>query len=172
MTPELYKLQIAANFLAIFLGPVTAVLITLWYQRRKEKRDTKIRIFQTLMAHRKSSPPHPALVEVLNVLDVVFADTTEVVRLWHEYYDLTDTRPLNIQAMNHKYTDLLFAIAQNLGYEKLKQTDIDKFYTPQGIADQYVLQNEIQQEFLRVLKNTSALVVTKKTDDEPRQPLY
>jgi Family of unknown function (DUF6680) len=159
------------NLLAIIFSPAIAVIITLLYQKRKEKRDIKIRIFQTLMAHRKSNPPHPALVEVLNVLDVVFADTTEVVRLWHEYYDLVDTRPLNVQAMNHKYSDLLFAIAQHLGYGKLKQTDIDKFYTPKGIADQRVLSGEIQQELLRVLKNTSAFVVTTKEDDKPHNLL-
>jgi len=166
MPAELYKFQIFANFLAIFLGPVTAVLITLWYQRRKEKRDTKQRIFLTLMAHRRSNPPHPALVEVLNTLDVVFEDKLKIVQLWHEYYDLASAKPLNEPLLEHKYIDLLSEIAQSLGYTKLKQTDIDKFYNPRGIADQYDLQNKIQQEFLRVLQNTSALVVTKKEESK------
>jgi len=41
---------------AIVLGPVIAVLITLWYQRYKEKRDLKQRVFFELMANRKAFP--------------------------------------------------------------------------------------------------------------------
>ncbi len=154
------------NILAVIIGPIVAIVITLWYQSRKEKRDIKQRIFLTLMAHRRSNPPHPALVEVLNTLDVVFEDKLKVVQLWHEYYDLTCAVPLNEPLLEHKYIDLLSEIAHSLGYTKLKQTDIEKFYNPRGIADQYTLQNKIQQELLRVLENTSELVVTKKQDSK------
>jgi ABC-type arginine/histidine transport system permease subunit len=95
------------NIIAVIIGPIVAVIITLWYQSRKEKRDTKHRIFLTLMAHRKSNPPSFALVEVLNTLDVVFADTPKVVQLWHEYYDLLCMKPLNLEMMDHKYIDLI-----------------------------------------------------------------
>ncbi len=152
------------NIIAVILGPIVAVIITLWYQNRKEKRDTKHRAFLLLMAHRRSSPPDFALVEVLNTLDVVFQDTPKITQLWHEYYDLLSSPNPNFQVQEHKYIDLVSEIASALGYSKLKQTDIDKFYRPQGHADQAALQNKIQKEFLRVLENTTALVVHPKED--------
>ncbi|HLD18572.1 MAG TPA: DUF6680 family protein [Candidatus Nanoarchaeia archaeon] len=157
------------NIIAVIVGPIIAVIITLWYQSYKTKQDTKHRIFLTLMAHRKSNPPTFALVEVLNTLDVVFADKPKVTRLWHEYYDLLCTQPPNYQLWEHKYIDLLSEIAQSLGYKKLKQTDIEKFYTPVAHDTQAELNENIQKEFLRVLENTASFVVTKKEDDKTEQ---
>ena len=39
--------------IAIFLGPVFAVMITLWYQSKKEKQQHKFLLFRTLMSRRK-----------------------------------------------------------------------------------------------------------------------
>jgi hypothetical protein len=50
------------NIIAVIIGPVIAVIITLWYQRRKERRDIKQRAFLVLMAHRRSIPPNMAMV--------------------------------------------------------------------------------------------------------------
>ena len=152
------------NIIAVILGPIVAVIITLWYQSRKEKRDIKHRIFLTLMGHRKSNPPTFALVEVLNTLDVVFADNPKVVHLWHEYYDLLSTQPPNYQLWEHKYIDLLSEIALSLGYKKLKQTDIEKFYTPVAHGTQAELNEKTQRELLRVLENSVSFSVTKREE--------
>ena len=152
------------NIVAVISGPILAVAITLWYQHRKEKQDAKHRAFLLIMAHRKSIPPNYALVEVLNTLDVVFSNNQKIVDLWHKYYALL-SQPYS-QERDHTWLELLSAIADDLSYPTLKQTDIDKFYVPQIFGDQFELQNKLQQELLRVLKNTSALVVTKKEDDK------
>ena len=54
--------------IALVAGPAIAVLITLWYQRRTEKRAAKERLFVTLMAHRKSVPPAPDWTSALNLM--------------------------------------------------------------------------------------------------------
>jgi hypothetical protein len=41
-----------------------------------------------------------------------------------------------------------------LGYQRLKQTDIDRFYAPQAFGDQAAMQGDLQKELLRVLKAT------------------
>ena len=74
------------NILAIVLSPVIAVIITLWHQGRKERRDRKERLFTQLMAHRKAFPPSSEFVNALNLIDIIFADTSSVIKLWHEYY--------------------------------------------------------------------------------------
>jgi hypothetical protein len=156
------------NIIAVVLGPIIAVVITLWYQNRKEKRDAKLRLFLTLMAHRKSNPPNYDLVNGLNLIDVVFASHPTVLQLWHQYYDLLGTKPPNYEAWEHKYTDMLSEIAQVLGYKKLKQTDIEKFYTPVAHGNQLELQTKTQQELLRVLENTAAFVVTKRGETDKK----
>jgi hypothetical protein len=50
------------------------------------------------------------------------------------------------------------AMAADLGLP-LQQVDIDKSHFPKAISDPIAKANEIQDEFLRVLKKTDSLVV-------------
>lgn len=158
--------QFIINIIAIILGPIIAVIITLAYQRHKENRDSKHRLFLTLMAHRRSFPPTFAWVESLNLIDVVFADHPKVVELWHDYYDLLHQDSKDYTKREHKYLELLSAMAKVLGYKNLQQTDIDKFYTPTAHGDQATLNHKVQIELLRVLENTGALQTSLKERKE------
>jgi hypothetical protein len=147
------------NLAAIVVGPIVAVILTLWWQQRKERRDAKHRLFLTLMAHRKANPPTPEWVNALNIIDVVFFDTPQAVELWHRYYEALCNPPpnQNYQAREHVYLLMLSAMARELGYRKLEQTDIDKFYAPQAHFDQALMNHQIQTEFLRVLKSSGKI---------------
>jgi hypothetical protein len=79
------------TLLALLFSPIIAVCITLWWQNRKEKRDAKRRLFMTLMMHRKFLTPTYDWVNALNLIDVVFADNSNVVTLWHDLYTLYQT---------------------------------------------------------------------------------
>jgi uncharacterized protein DUF6680 len=153
------------NIVAIIVGPIVAVIITLWWQQRKENRDSKRRLFLTLMAQRRTYPPTVEWVNALNVIDVVFAEHPQVVQLWHEYYASLVNPPVNqnFQAREHTYLLMLSSMARTLGYRRLEQTDIDKFYTPQVHGDQAQLNWQCQTEWLRVLQNTNKL----NTDPKP-----
>jgi len=153
------------NILAVITGPVLAVIITLCYQNRKEKRGDKIRLFLSLMAHRKSTPPTFERVNSLNLIDVVFADHPKVLQLWHEYYDLLHTQPSNYEQWEHKHIDMLSEMAQALGYKKLKQTEIEKFYTPVAHGTQAELNEKMQRELLRVLEHSESFGLTKKEEE-------
>lgn len=74
-------MRITMEIAAIIIGPLVAVLITVWLQRRHQKYDAKLRLFTTLMIHRKSNPPAFDWVNALNLIDVVFEDDQEIVRL-------------------------------------------------------------------------------------------
>ncbi len=153
------------TLLAILVGPIVAVCITLWWQDRKERRDAKRRLFTTLMAHRKSLPRSYEFVAALNLIDVVFAKDKRVVQLWHQLYDLYQN-PQPTEAQNHKYIELLSEMASVLGYRKLKQTDIDKFYTPIAHAQAFIAQTEAQEEWLRVLRATRHFLVERRPEGE------
>ncbi len=53
-------------------------------------------------------------------------------------------------------------MASELGYS-IQQTDLDKFYLPQGHADDAQFQRNVAQQWARVLENTERLLL------EPRQ---
>jgi len=145
------------NIIAVITGPIFAVVITLMWQQRKEKRDSKERLFLTLMAHRRTFPPPIEWVNSLNVTDVVFAEHPQVVQLWHQYYSSLTNPPANenYQQREHTYLLMLSAIARALGYGRLEQTDIDKFYAPQVPPFLRALNYKCQTEWLRVLATVS-----------------
>ena len=143
--------------IAIFLGPIFAVIITLWHQSRKEKRQHKFFLFQTLMSHRLGMPVAEKWVEALNLIDVVFHDNSTVVNLWHEYFDMLHQKDPDFDAQKRKYLDLVYEMAVTLGYNSMKQTDIDRSYFPVGLGDQKELNEALQREQLTYLQNSNKL---------------
>ncbi len=160
------------NTIAVILGPIVAVVITLfyqtWYQNHKDKMDLKHRVFLSLMAYRKTIPLKTSVVDALNTIQVVFSDNPKILQLWSELYPLLgETQDTNrAELRNHKYLDLILSIADSLGYKNLKQTDIDKFYNPQPHVEQKMLDGALQVELLRVLQNTERFVVIPRENNE------
>jgi hypothetical protein len=150
--------------IALILGPVIAVIMTLWYQARSEKQTAKQRLFAVLMANRSPNPPTTDWVNGLNLIDVVFQDDRTVVGKWHELYDAMNHPPLqiNTQRMGHLRIELLSEMAVSLGYGRLSQTDIDRFYKPQSMGDEATAQKELRDELVRVLKATETLSITAR----------
>lgn len=152
------------NILAIILSPIIAVSITLWYQHYKSKQDAKYRLFLTLMAHRKRLVPTYDLVDSLNTIDVIFSNHQNVINLWHEYYALLCQKfdESNYEARSHKHLQLLTEMSKVLGYKKIQQIDIDKFYIPTAHGSQLEMSQKLQTELLRVLENTSHFLAISK----------
>jgi len=157
------------EILAIVIGPIIAVLISVWLQRRHQKRDGKLSVFYTLMAYRKSYPPAKDLVKALNLIDVVYADEAKITQLWHRYYDLLCETGARRELREHAYLELLSAIAIHLGFRKLQQTDIDKFYTPQAHVDATESDFELDKELIRVLKNTARFALEPIKPELPKK---
>jgi hypothetical protein len=152
-----------AIIISTALGPITAVLITLWHQDRQQKKNAKERLFITLMAHRKSFPPRIEWANALNLIDVVFVDHPKVVTAWHDLYDyLHNTNNIDISQFEYKNTKLLSEISHILGYKNLQQIDIDRFYSPQAHGNQVALSTAIQSEFLVFLRNLQASIATQQ----------
>lgn len=149
--------QLIVTGAAIFLGPLAGVLFTLWFQSRKDKVEAKRKLFLTLISERKSLIISQQMAQSLNTIDVVFSDNKTVKALWHKYYALLSQAPG--QERDHTWIELLGAMSNDLRYSQLSQTDIDKFYIPQGHADDLEFQKKISQQWSRVLENTERLLV-------------
>ena len=150
------ELQMYITAAAIFLGPLSGVIFTLWFQKRKERRDAKLQLFMVLVGERKRVPSQQA-TQALNRIDVVFFDSPKIKNLWHEYYELLHSAPGELRV--HKWLELLSAMAVELGYSGLSQIELDKFYTPQGHVDAEEFQRKVGEQWGRVLENTEFFLV-------------
>lgn len=144
------------TLIAIFLSPIVAVGITLWYNHRKDKRQQKMNLFLTLLATRKTFPIPPKFVDGLNTIDVVFHNDKKVISAWKELFAAYYTEPFQAQVADRKLLDLLDEMAKSLDYKNIKQTDFDAFYKPKLFLNQRAFQETLNQELLRVLKNSDS----------------
>jgi hypothetical protein len=161
------------NIAAVALSPVIAVLVSLWVQDRREKRQTKQRIFESLIATRHA-PITEENVRALNMIDVVFHDASGVRRLWHEYSDMLNNEGLNNpngwSTRQKKNLELIAAMASVLGYGKaITHLDVDRVYYPVGLANQNAKAQQIADELLRVLRESGGVQFAAK-DPVPRLP--
>jgi hypothetical protein len=154
------------NIIAILLSPIIAVLISIFIQNRKEKHNSKMKIFISLISTRNRAPTEEN-VRALNMIDVIFAKEEEVRKLWREYYDMLSNEGLNNpvgwKQRGQKNLEMITAMAKNLGYGKeITSLDVDRVYFPVGIKEQLENGAEILNELKRVLKETKALNVVSK----------
>ena len=159
---EVLKVQTWITGLAIFLGPLAGVLFTFWFQSRKDRDGQKHHLFLTLMGERKGLAISKNMAEALNSIDVVFADRPKIKTLWHKYYGLLSLPPG--EERGHTWLELLAAMADDLRYPHISQTDLDKFYIPKGHADDLEFQRKMSQQWLRVLENTERFVLVSKDE--------
>ncbi len=151
--------------LLIGIGQILAVAIIpiiIWfggikYQNRKAKRDAQLHLFLKLMANRKATPITKEWVDALNTIDVVFQDNHKVRHAWREYYDSLNVQSPHFQQNNAFLLDLLSEMAVALGYKNLKQTEIDRFYSPKYFGSQMSRQEILFQENLRVLMHSKSM---------------
>lgn len=154
------------EFIQLLIGvgqiiAVAAIPIFIWvggikYQNRKAKKDAQLSLFLTLMANRKSNPITKEWVDALNTIDVVFQDNHKVRHAWREYLDSLNEKSPHFQSNNAFLLDLLSEMAVSLGYKNLKQTEIDRFYSPKYFGSQMSRQEVLFQEFLRVMMHSKS----------------
>lgn len=166
------KLNDWLTLLAISLGPLLGIAITKWFEVRKQNRDSKMALFLALIANRKSYPaPSTQFMDAVNQIDVVFYDVPLVVQAWREFYDCVNKpkEQINRQSANHCLLDLLHEMASHLGYPKMKQTQIDRFYIPDVYGSVIDLRSATEYEWLRVLQNTSHMLLAPNTAQPAQQ---
>ena len=142
------------QIIAVAIIPIIVWVLGIKYQDRKAKKDAQLRVFLTLMANRKSNPITKEGVDALNIIDVVFKDNKKVRHAWREYLDSLNEKSPQFESSNSFRLDLLSEMAMALGYKNLKQTEIDRFYSPKYFGSQMSRQEIIFQENLRVLMHS------------------
>ncbi len=121
----------------IATSPIRAVETGRKLDNEQNKYNAKRDLFLTLFSLR-GNPTHYDFVSGLNQIDIVFQDEEKVLVAWEKLYEsLGNTNLTNpIQTWDLLRTELLSEMAQSLGYQKLKQTSIQRNYSPQAHANQ------------------------------------
>lgn len=154
---------------ATLAGPVLAVQAQKWLERGREINARRRQIFRTLMSTRATrlSPSH---VEALNAVSVEFHGKGEKLKnireSWQSYRDaLGDkilTGPALFEMRNTAFVDLLYKMAQFLGYE-FSATDIkNDVYYPEGHAIIEADQEVIRRGFAKILSGETAIPMAVK----------
>jgi hypothetical protein len=151
---------------AVIIAAFGSAFMTLYWQRRREKRAEKLNLFLTLMMHRKADPPNQAWVNALNIIDVVFYDAPKVLDAWHRLYPiLQDEDKTYSEERVHAYIHMLSEMASALNYPKLQQIDIDKFYSPTIYAQQAETNAQMQSDIMSFFRAATSLIPQKQGDN-------
>ena len=162
------------TLIAIILGPIIAVQLQKYLDRKREIENGKINIFKMLMATRGSvlSVHH---VDALNRIDLEFSRDKKykkVINAWKEYFD-----NLNLQCETEdqysRWGDkneellatLLFEMGQSLGYSFDKVSIKRHRYSPIG-HERFQRENEIiRQGLISILNQEKSIPIVAFNDE-------
>lgn len=148
---------------AIILGPIFAVVIGIFINSYKEKRQQKLDLFYNLVSVRNVNPPPMSFVNSLNMIDVIFYGKGKVINSWKKFYECLMAPEFNEENFNNRKLDLLYEMAKELGFKNIRQTELKEFYIPKAYVQRHQLELELIDEFLRVLKNSKSFSETPGT---------
>ena len=140
---ELYfglKLYEFVTLIAVLLGPVIAVTITLVFESRRRTRESRIQVMRMLLNTRHLASD-PSYTIAINLVPVEFNRKKEVMKSWREYIETVRFKqtPQNqeehYKLMVAKQTTLIYEIMKSLGF-KLSETDIQtNAYASEGFIN-------------------------------------
>lgn len=160
---------------AIILGPILAVQIEKYLERRREKKNRRLSVFKTLMATRGSvlSWTH---VEALNRIDLEFSGEKKfdkVVEAWKEYFDNLSQKPETAEQIavwskqnEELLAELLLKMGKSLGFKFDKILIKRNVYSPVGHARMELEQEQIRNSMLEILSGDKGFPITLISDSD------
>lgn len=181
------------SIIAIFFGPIFAVVITRILDARRERNARRMDVFRTLMKTRRV-PITQEHVGALNLIEIEFRENQEVLSVWKELFQhfvqnhpRNETEQINNNLSPEQITDriyrfnkrledergrirarLIHAMARALGH-KAEQLDIfEGGYSPQGWEDEQY-QNYMVRKFFVDLANKRAVFPIEVMNPPPTE---
>jgi hypothetical protein len=163
---------------ATLLGPIFAVQVQKLVERRAAIRQQKSKLFSTLMATRATNIA-PDRVAALNAIVLEFGQHRgllfrrqsradgEVTQAYRLYFDkLCEPAPQEEQSVriwndqcNERYVDLLFSMAQNLGYDFDKVQIKNSIYRPRGHVEEEAAMRAIKDRLAHILTGNGTIPI-------------
>lgn len=127
------------TILAILVGPIVAVFLTLWIEGRRTRSDAKRAILQTLLTTR-GRYADPSYSWAIRAARLEFADAAQVIKALDDYLNQVRITPpadaveSHIQQSERREGILISEMLKNLGYVGLTSQQIES-YTAQGLVE-------------------------------------
>jgi len=162
------------TIVAIVIGPIAAVQIEKFLERKRDSKNRKNNVFKTLMATRGTvlSFSH---VEALNRIDLEFSDEKKykkIIDSWKEYFDNLSQKVTGEQlavwsARNDELlANLLFEMGNKLNYEFDKVLIKRNIYSPIGHEKTEQEQQIIRQGILDLINGKISIPMSVIQDPE------
>jgi Family of unknown function (DUF6680) len=164
---------------AIVLGPIIALALQRWSERRRELRWRKLFVFKELMATRASSSRVSSRhVDALNAIEIEFSGRGDkpVLDAWQNYLDQLNT-PFDAESkdasarwndkVDDMLVDLLYEMSKGLGYDFSKVSLRKGIYYPKAHGDLETDQWMLRKYFLEVMAGTRMMGSKIVTGDQP-----
>jgi hypothetical protein len=155
--------------IAIVVGPIMAVRISLRFEESRETIRRKYQTFNTLMRTRRAtlSPDH---VTALNVIQIEFHDDERVITTYKRYIDnlgifwppgtKEDAAKKFLEDRDDAFNEMMFEIGKHLGFS-LDKRELKKYsYAPQGWVNIEAEQNAVRQLALELLQGKRPLPIS------------
>jgi hypothetical protein len=146
------------TLLAIVLGPITAVGITLWIEKMRRVRERRLYIMRLLLMTRHL-PADPQYNAAINLIPAEFNDEQKVMAAWRKYHERVREHADPAQNDDHQrrisaaQSGMIFEIMRSAGLTNLSEGDIQtQAYVSQGFVDR----DKLYQDSLRALSSIAA----------------
>jgi hypothetical protein len=154
-----------AVVIATLLGPILAVFVTRYVDKRRERTTRQYETFRALMRSRRANLS-PEYVSALNTVEIEFAGIKSVEdaqRLLFQHLNLRPQPGDWGDRLHRLQTRLLYAIAKQLGFEVEQLDVLEGGYVPQGWGTTEEQNTEVRNNVLEVLRGRRALKIETAT---------
>src|SRR6476469_3575874 len=122
-----------ATALATWWAPQQAAHLAEGLRSAAARYDLKRSIFLTLMQQR-AAPFTSEAAQAFNIIDVVFVDAHAVREKWAVYFNsMNETQQVPPALQRQQLTDLLTAMAADIGLTGIRFDDLTRSYSPQYV---------------------------------------
>jgi hypothetical protein len=155
-----------AVVLATFVGPIVAVIITLWYQERSSRNKSREDLFVAMMRTRRT-PINIEFVGALNLVPVHFWKDRLVMQRYAELmavfsdpsWSVIEARSRLVEQVEVKVAYLLSELSKAVS-RPVEQLEILRgAYAPQGWKDEEQAQADLRSALSQLLSGARALPV-------------
>lgn len=146
------------------ISGLLATLITIYWQKKSEKRKQQLKVFEVLMAYRYMIHAEES-VKAINSIDVVFYDNKDVRKALEAFINETAKKSEFNPNVGDKYLKLLEEMAKALKLEDIHWDNIKQSYYPNGLAQK--IQDE---DVLRKIQIQNAIDTAKKNEESQNTP--
>lgn len=143
------------------ISGLLATIVTIWWQRRSEIRNKKMKVFETLMTYRYMISSQES-VNALNSIDVVFYKDKNVRKAFSDFLNETDKKAEFNPNIPDKHLKLLEEMSKTLGLKDIHWDDIKQSYYPSGLSEKIM-----EESLLRKMQIQS--VSTELTQEQAPQ---